>query len=297
MWYELHIFQKKLDTLKMFLSELASRENEIVTFGLKHVADWKSYEEAKPIIDEFEVDLLEVEELSKYIDREISGQLTRLKNESKIIEEIVTISVQLAILTNKKRPSVRRDVARSILLQIPYISGIFRNQQFFSKEQISIQKILVSLSRLSSLAKRLEKISRKISNLDDEIFKPSKIDNNLLLERLDNAIESLKTTDVIASQDKERLIEYITAAKAEVAGEKPNWNKAVGALVIVATLLGGVAVAPQAYDNVAKAIQHILGVSIEKHIPNMLPTQPKEDGNDPSSRKHTAENSQHLVGQ
>lgn len=120
------------------------------------------------------------------------------------------------------------------------------------------------------MTKRIEKIYRKKSDLDDEIFKPSKIDGNLLIDRLDSAIHALEITNSIASQDKKQLIEYLTATKLEVSGDKPNWNKAVGALVIVATLLGGTATAPQAYDNVASAIQHILGVSIEKHIPNLL---------------------------
>jgi len=279
MWYELHKSLEKLDILKVFLSELASREEEIITFGLKRVSGWESYDEAKPIIEEFEVDLLEIEELSKYINKDIHDQLIKLKNESKIIDELTTISVQLSVLANKKPLSVRGDVLNSFLLQIPYISGMFKHRQLFYKEQISIHKTLVTLTRLKSLYKRLENISRKTSNLDDEIFKPSKIDSAVLLERLDGAIQELETTNSIASDDKDRLIEYITAAKVEVSGDKPNWNKAVGALVIVATLLGGVAVAPQAYDNVTQAIQYILGVSIEKHIPNMLPPPPQEDKN------------------
>ena len=100
MWYKLHLFQKKLDAIKAFLSELASREEEIITFGLKRVSGWESYIEAKSVIEEFEVDLLEVEELSKYIDKEIYEQLRKLNNESSIIEELTTISVQLNVLTN-----------------------------------------------------------------------------------------------------------------------------------------------------------------------------------------------------
>jgi len=277
MWYEVHTFQEKLNTLKVFLSELASREEEIITFGLKPVSGWESYVKAKPIIEGFEVDLMEVEELSKYIDKDIYEQLNKLKNQTNIIEELTIISVQLSVLANKKALSVSGDVLNSLLLQIPYISGIFKNRKLFSKEKISIHKTLVTLTRLKSLVKRLEKIYRKTSDLDNEIFKPSKIDSDKLLDCLDNAIKALETTNSIASQDKDRLIEYITAAKVEVSGDKPNWNKAIGALVIVATLLGGVAVAPQAYDNVSEAIQHILGVSVEKHIPNILPPPPKEE--------------------
>ena len=215
--------------------------------------------------------------MAKYIDKDLFLQISNLKNTSKIIEELTTISVQLSVLTNKKSLSTSGDILNSILFQLPYISGMFKHRQLFSKEQISIQKTLVSLTRLSSLIKRLEKLYRKASDLDDEIFKPSKINSDKLIECIDNAILSLETTPSISSGDKERLIEYLIATKVEVSGKNPNWNKAVGALVIVATLLGGVAVAPQAYNNVTQAIQHVLGVSIEKHMPNILPPPHKEE--------------------
>ncbi len=282
MWYDVHLFQKKLDILKVFLSELASREDEIVIYGLKRVSDWKSYEDAKPVIDDFEVDLLEIEELSGYVNSEIHEQLTKLKTESRIIEDLTTISVQLTVLTNEKPLSRSGSFVNSVLFQLPYISGLFKHRQLFSKEQISIQKLLVSLSRTNSLVKRLEKICRTMTDLDNEIFKPSKIDSEVLLELLDASIKSLKNTNTIASEDKERLIEYIMAVKVEVSGKKLNWNKAIGALVIVATLLSGVSVAPEAYENVTKALHHILGSSIEKHIPNMLPPPQKEEENDTS---------------
>ncbi len=277
MWITIYSFNKKLDTLKVFLSELASREDEIITFGLKRVSEWESYIEAATIIDDFEVDILEIEDLAKHIDKDIFNQISNLKNTSKIIDELTTISVQLSVLTNKKSLSTGGDILNNILFQLPYLSGMFKHRQLFHKEQISIQKTLVSLTRLGSLVKRLQKIYRKASDLDDEIFKPSKINSDVLIDCIDNAILSLENTTSVSSVDKERLIEYLIATKVEVSGDKPNWNKAVGALVIVATLLGGVAVAPQAYNNVTQAIQHILGTSIEKHIPNILPPPSKEE--------------------
>ncbi|MDA8151371.1 MAG: hypothetical protein ACYCQH_09460 [Acidithiobacillus ferrooxidans] len=277
MWYELHTFQSKLDTLRAFLTELASREQEIVTFGLTRIARWESYHHARPILDQFEADLLEIENYSKYIDKGIHEQITKLETEARIVEELTTIAVKLDILTNKKALSIGGAVFNSLLLQIPYLPVLLKHRQLFLKEQISIDKTLVTIMRLNSLVKRLEKIASKVTSLDDEIFKPSNIDANLLLERLDNAILALETTNSIAPQDRARLIEYITSAKAEVSCDRPNWNKIVGALVIVATLLGGVATAPKAYENVAQAIQHILGVSFEKHVPNMLPPPPSTE--------------------
>jgi hypothetical protein len=55
--------------------------------------------------------------------------------------------------------------------------------------------------------------------------------------------------------------------RVELAADKPGWRKVVGALVIVSTILGGLAVAPQAIENVQKAITEILGTSIDKSYP------------------------------
>ena len=41
--------------------------------------------------------------------------------------------------------------------------------------------------------------------------------------------------------------------------------------MIVSTILGGLAVAPQAIDNIQKAVTEILGTSIEKEYPHNVP--------------------------
>lgn len=200
-----------------------------------------------------------------------------IKEESKLIEQLTTISIQLNLAVNKQKLTVRSELFNTILFQVPFFAGMFRHRRLFSREEISIQSTLVSLARLGTLAKRLEKLYLRALKFDNEIFKPSRINQDLLIEHLNKAIGDIENNNLVASSDKQRLINYIVSVKVEISGEKPNWNKAIGALVIVATLLGGVAVAPQAYDNVTKAIQHVLGVSIEKHIPNMLLSPKKEE--------------------
>lgn len=82
----------------------------------------------------------------------------------------------------------------------------------------------------------------------------------------------------LAADDKKQLLEYLEHTKLELAETNPSWKKIVGALVIVAALLSGLADAPQAYENVSKAIQHILGTSVERHLPRQLPALPDARG-------------------
>jgi hypothetical protein len=74
------------------------------------------------------------------------------------------------------------------------------------------------------------------------------------------------------------LLETLDNTKVELAKINPSWKKIVGALVIVATLLGGLADTPQAYENVSKAIQYILGASVEHHLPKQLLPLPEARG-------------------
>lgn len=53
-------------------------------------------------------------------------------------------------------------------------------------------------------------------------------------------------------------------------------EKIVGGLVIVSTILGGLAVAPQAIENVQKSVHEILGTSIEKTYPHSVPENQKD---------------------
>ena len=97
------------------------------------------------------------------------------------------------------------------------------------------------------------------------------MDVNLIAEQVEKAIEIIESSPDIAEPEKERLIVYLSEVKSELAEKTPAWKKVVGALIICATLLSGAAAAPMAIDNLNSAIKHILGTSIEKNIPNLLP--------------------------
>ncbi len=89
---------------------------------------------------------------------------------------------------------------------------------------------------------------------------------------IDDSIDIIKISSDVGPETSGKLIEYLHDIKAELVSKTPKWRKIIGALVILSTILCGVAAAPQAIENVNKAINEILGTSIEKAYPNQLPS-------------------------
>lgn len=282
MWWEVSNFDDDLENLEALLFEIAAHDDELKSFGLRYVLRNSYLKQYQLAFDEFSTKLAACVRVAPFIDRSISERLNSLLEETNIEGLVTQLSVRLKI-AERQRP-------RKI---VPVISYIYRRLSFkkestslFSDKTIPLEGVLASISRLKTLVKLLQtEYYRKTGN-DDEIFKPSNININYVMIQIDAAIESLNVNTEIGDTEKDRLIAYLDEAKAELTEESPAWKKVVGALIICATLLSGVAVAPQAIDNLNEAIKHILGTSIEKIMPNLLPDHPKrsEESNDESPR-------------
>ena len=74
----------------------------------------------------------------------------------------------------------------------------------------------------------------------------------------------------IRKKEKQKLIIYIKETRTEVIKESTIWKSAIGALVITAAIISGIADAYGAYKNINKAITHIMGSSIQKTIPSLF---------------------------
>ena len=277
MWYsELFEFIEEVELLEKFLAELASKEEEIQTFGLRRVVKWDSYLESKEAFNGFEIKLLEIIKLARHIDKEIADSMSNISRAG-LTEDITKIKIRLKILESKKPLQFTGEAANTILFYLPHISGFFKSRQLFKKEDISLHQVLVNLTRIVSLSKRLSDLYIRRQSWDNEIFKPSNINDETLIEYINTTIFQINENISINKIDKEKLIEYLEGAKIELSKDNISWNKVVGALVITATLLSGVAAAPLAYENTTKAINYILGTSIENHIPNLLIEPPEKE--------------------
>ena len=265
MLHKIYVFQNDINNIKNFLSELASKEYEIAN-RYEKVLEWESYKVTEPLIENFEANLLEIEDLLKYISKKLHLELLDLKEKSNIIEELTTIAVELSIL-NKKSLRSRPGFFESITNNM--------NDNIINKSELqSVSKTLISITHLSSLIKRLDKFLNNMNKIDDEIFKPSNVDSDILSNYLNEAIKSINENNFINTSYKEYLINYIKSAQTEIIKDKTNWKKTIGALVIVSALLSGISDAPDAYKNISTAIQYIIGSSIDKQILIPIPTLP-----------------------
>jgi hypothetical protein len=117
---------------------------------------------------------------------------------------------------------------------------------------------------------------------DDDIFKPSNVNIEIVAEFIEAAITSLPNSEALSKSDVVRLTAYLESAKNELASDKPSWKDIIGALVIAAALLGGIADAPQALSNVNNAIKYIIGPSVIEVAPRIrIPELPRSTPNDP----------------
>ncbi|MGL5004135.1 MAG: hypothetical protein ACRDAM_14445, partial [Casimicrobium sp.] len=98
---------------------------------------------------------------------------------------------------------------------------------------------------------------------DDEIFKPSNLKADSVLDLIDHAIAEIQSATSISPTERKRIEGYLHEAKKQASSTSPSWPKIVGALVIVAAVTSGIADAPNATKNIKEAIEYILGTSVE----------------------------------
>src|SRR5690606_2992857 len=97
-----------------------------------------------------------------------------------------------------------------------------------------------------------------------------------VLRLLDKALAEVEDAPGIAEEVSARIVNYLGLAKAEASAESPSWSKVVGALVIVAAMISGMADAPAAAATIRSALDYILQEA----------AQPQKQLPPPSSGEH-----------
>ena len=124
-------------------------------------------------------------------------------------------------------------------------------------------------------------------NADDEVFKPSNVHPDRVVQLIDDALLQIEAVTTLAPEEVLRLKNYLVEAKKEALSSKPSWARIIGALVIVAAITSGLADAPGAAKTVKEAIEYILGTSISKPLQKYLPPAP-DNGQPESQRQDVA---------
>ncbi|MEW8256464.1 MAG: hypothetical protein AB2747_19045 [Candidatus Thiodiazotropha taylori] len=276
-------FIEEINALEDFFTDFAAREEEVLTRGMRRVANWDSYQRAVEILKVFETRIYEFQAFLRPIDKSLYERVVALITDSKLVESIVGIEVALRIATQRQKLRLGSELANTFLFQLPYISNAIRRRKLFSEEVIPIQRLLVAIGRLKSLVGISKDVYIHQWSHDSDVFKPSNLDDEKIITHIEEAILCIEQQSSLQEEDKKQLFEYLYKAKSEFSEDRPSWNKIVGALVIAAAITSGIADSSGAMENIDSAIKYILGASVEKHIPNPVPLLEQPD----KEPKHT----------
>lgn len=265
MWQELDDFHKTLEHIENALYVVAAHNAELKAYGLRRLVRRFDLEELVPTLSLFPLQLTSCKKIIDIADKKRGDELSALLSETKLEDLITRFTVKLRIASNEKYVFSPLSVVYA-----GFKLALFRNRtsDLFSNNDISMESLLAATARIKSLIKVVSSNMRRRDENDEEVFKPSNIDIQKVSSEIDLAIESIVLTESINSKEKDNLIEFLKEAKEELVKKDPSWRKVVGALVIVSTILGGAAIAPQAHENVRSAVKYILGTSIQEEHTN-----------------------------
>ncbi|WP_430470528.1 hypothetical protein [Thalassospira lucentensis] len=278
-FYELDRFIVSMKKIESFLSELAAREIELKYSGAIGMRGWESYENIKENLQEFENKLFAVIRLSKFVDQTIHDRINSVISESDISRGISKISVGLRVMDmkNQRKLAVRRFAFSFFDVCMDALSYVIPNMLFkkggfiFNEEDVSLSSVLVGMHRLIAAVSELDDLYLKKRFGSNESFKPQNINIENVLNNIDGSIIIVSEDYRINKDIRDRVVSYLEDAKVELSSDSPSWKKIIGTLVIVSTILSGVAAAPEAFDNIQNAIFEILGKSINGQSPNLAP--------------------------
>ena len=191
-----------------------------------------------------------------------------LEKFSENIENILLLSKSIDDLTFTRFNNILgTSNIENIVSQLSFISNM--NEFGGSEEDTICRKFIVALNRLDDSISSIIQKYEFIQNNNDEIFEPSNINKDVIIEYLDQALIGIEKA-TIQKEEKQKLIIYIKETRREVIKESTTWKNVIGALVITAAIISGIADAEGAYKNINKAITHIMGSSIQKTIPSIF---------------------------
>ncbi|HSE60637.1 MAG TPA: hypothetical protein VLA99_18180 [Nitrospiraceae bacterium] len=278
--YDIHLFSEQLRVIENLLLEMAAAEDELLTLGLQHVADWPSYEAAKEPLEDFAENFISLKRYAGILDHASANELDSLDASTQVVEQVSAIRLHLRIAAKARRRNPAVKAFSLVLLHIPYVSGLVKSKGLFSEEQVPLQKTIVGLSRLRSLTKVIYDLASYREYVDSDLFKPSNVEPDRVLHLIEAALHDIENSVTLSASERESLKGYLAQAQIQLASKRPTWSTIVGALAIACAISSGIADAPGAAKNLRDAFEYIMGTSVTKPVERLPPpTLPKLDDN------------------
>lgn len=267
-----HIYQliDDLKNIENFFLDVISNDKKIRRRGLSEVLRLDSYEETSDALSTIDAKLTNFSRTANIINPAMGAKFDELIGESNLSKASAEISVSLKIAKRAENSSLFEDriswFARALSRR--YLGDVETGSPFLlGKSQLDIKGILIDIERISPILTSVREEMFARAGNDFETFKPSNVNIENVNVLIQGALSIVSGTDSISLETKENIEEYLRDIKAELARDTPAWKKVVGALVIVSAILSGLAVAPDALENVRGALHDILGTSIDEISP------------------------------
>lgn len=270
-WYEISQFSENVEAIERFFVALAANEEDIRLFGFRSALKLPGSEEALKALATFSEEFSSFRHEAERLGKTFVRELEELNVQGKLTEQVALVSLRLRMAQAKthERVSLSAAIARAFGLRS-------NGKSLFGESQVSLHVAIINLEKLRALARRGSNLLQMKEASDDEVFKPSNVRSDRVVELIDAALAQIQSTTSLLPEEVARLELYLAEARAEVQSKTPSWSKIVGALVIVAAVTSGLADAPGAAKTVRDTIEYILGTSVAKPLQRYLPAPPEK---------------------
>ncbi len=271
-WYQVSEFKDRVGEIEQFFVEMAANEEQLLTYGFRRALALPSAPAAFASLKSFNEDFSALRRYMLRVDKAMAQELEQLDTDGKLVEQVALISLKLRMAELRKPMSAGLATFNQVLMYLPYLSRLAQSKGLFGEAPVSLHKTIINLERLRGLAAMFFEYLSNRALSDDEIFKPSNLKADRVVELIDAALSQIESATSLSPKELGRLQGYLVEAKKEALSTNPSWAKIVGALVIVAAVTSGLADAPGAAKTVKETIEYILGTSIVKPLEKYLPS-------------------------
>jgi len=270
---ELRDFIAGLEIVRRFLGRLMQGRVHVQFFGLDRVAiGWIRKEDRELLqrtLDNFQLSIVASTKLARSVDADLLEGIQRVLDQSRLEDTLAKLALFLSWAEHTEPPSLRKRVAfalyRRELLPFP-------RESHLSGDVLSPEKTYFPLERLITILKKLENIWEERRNAEESTFPGGTVNITVVLELLDRAVDQVRSAP-INEQLKRQLAYHVVEVAQELKKSRPSWAKIIGGLVIASTLIGGVANAPQAANNLRVAASYLREAF--KYIFEAIPVEQK----------------------
>ena len=276
-WIVLYSLGKGTRLIRKFLIDIASMENDIAFSGLYITRKLEEFENVTAAMDEFPETFSSIKRNIAHIDKETYLTLEHLEKDALLVEQISLINLKLQMSRAPMPSSFLKGLAKSLMHARIFSST--ETKRLFGEESISLERTIVNCDKLISTLKIAEEIVRHRAALDDDVFKPSRVKESVVVDMIDSASQQIENSRSLNYETRALINEYLAEVKAEAQSKVPKWQNIVGSLMIVAAMTSSLADAPGAAQTLQALIRYIIGISViqpeQPHLP--APTDDKTE--------------------